>query len=99
MNKIKENQNKFECVLGCHEYTIPDKDYPYIKICKHCRKYGYYRSSYGVEEWTKYNNNGNRINFKNSNGYEIWYEHDSRGNLIHIKDSEGYEKWLDKMNK
>ena len=37
-NMKNMNNKKFECMLGFHEYTIPDKSNFGIKICKHCKK-------------------------------------------------------------
>ena len=39
----------------------------------------------------KFDDNGNRIYFKDSNGYEEWYNYDFNNHLIHTKDSNGYE--------
>ncbi len=88
-------QKKFECMLGVHEYTIPDKGYFNIKICKHCKRKGYYKYPNGYEIWTKYDDKGNEIHWKDSYGGECWREYDDKGNEIHWKNSNGEEYWLD----
>ncbi len=92
-------EKKFECMLGFHEYTIPDKNNSYVKICKHCRKYGYCKYPDGFEIWTEYDDRGNKIHLKNSNGFESWRKYDNNGNEIHYKSSDGYELWKDTNGK
>ena len=41
----------------------------------------------------KYDENGNKIHYKENNGYEEWYEYNSNGNEIHFKDNGGFEYW------
>ena len=41
----------------------------------------------------KFDENGNKIYYKENNGYERWNEYDSNGNEIHYKDSRGFEYW------
>ncbi len=94
IGNMKMQNKKFECVLGFHEYTIPDKYNSNTKICKHCKKFGYYNLN-GYEEWKEYDNNGNEIHFKNSDGIEYWTEYDNNGNVIYWKNSNGYEEWSD----
>jgi YD repeat-containing protein len=86
--------NKFECALGCHNYTIPDKNNNNILICENCKKKGHYKGSNGYEAWYAYDDKWNVIHYKSSNGYEIWYGYDNKGNRIHWKNSSGYEIWL-----
>jgi antibiotic biosynthesis monooxygenase (ABM) superfamily enzyme len=87
--------NKFECVLGYHNYTISDKHNPHILICENCRKKGHYRSSYGYEIWCDYDDKENEIHWRDASGDEAWYDYDNRGYMIYYRDSDGYEEWLD----
>ena len=45
------------------------------------------------EEWFDYDENSNRIHYKNSDGFEGRYKYDGNGNEIHYKNSDGYEYW------
>jgi YD repeat-containing protein len=85
--------NKFECALGCHNYTISDKNDPTILICENCKRKGYRKIGYEV--WYDYNDRGNIIHQKDFTGYEVWYDYDDKGNYIHRKESGGYEGWRD----
>ena len=53
----------------------------------------YSKDSFGLEEWTEYDDKGNKIHYKDSKGLEEWYEYNDKGNLIHFKDSDGFEYW------
>ena len=98
MTEIKNKSKLFECSLGFHEYTIPYKNDPSILICKHCKRFGYYKSDYGYEYWTEYDNKGNQIYFKDNRGNESWYEYNNKGNEIHYRTNNGRERWLHKGN-
>ena len=71
---MKMNSKKFECSLGFHEYTIPAKKYHHILMCKHCKKYGYYKDSVGSEHYYEYNENGDLIHYKRDNEFESYFE-------------------------
>jgi len=101
--KNKNNKNKqhlFECMLGIHKYEIPDKNNSNIKICKYCKKYGYYKDNIiGYEEWAEHDNKGNEIYWRDSIGYKEWKKYDNKGNMIYCKNNEGYEEWKDNNGK
>jgi YD repeat-containing protein len=43
----------------------------------------------------KYDENNNRIHYKDSYGKEYWAEYDENNNIIHSKDSNGDEYWVE----
>ena len=49
---------------------------------------------------TEFDENGNKIHYKETDGYESWFEYDEDGNLIHYKNksTEIYESWSEYVN-
>ena len=43
----------------------------------------------------KFDENGNKIYYKDSDGYEYWSEYNTNGNEIHFKDNYGDEEWFE----
>ena len=73
---MKNKAKLLQCALGFHEYTIPTPDSfgRNIKLCKNCKRYGYYKDSSGYEIWTEYNDKGREVYYRSSDGYEIWFD-------------------------
>ena len=74
------NKQKIKCLFGHHNYTIPHKQYLHILLCRHCKRFGYRKSSNGIETGYEFDEKGNMIHRKSSDDYETWY--DKKGKLI-----------------
>ena len=78
--------NKLTCLFGFHNYSkkfIRDKGQHLARVCKVCKRSGYYKFAFGLEGWFDYYEEGNVIRRKYSDGDECWYEYDENGNEIH----------------
>ncbi len=79
---MTSKSQKIKCLFGFHKYTISNKQYSSILLCRYCKRFGYYRSSRGYEAWYEFNEKGKLIYYRSSFGYEAWYEYNEKGHII-----------------
>lgn len=91
---LKHVGNKYYC-------EIIDKHYKYECECELdsnnnllYKKRTNIRFNTTEEEWFKYNENNDLINYKSSNGYEEQYDYNKEGKLVHRKSSKN-EEWTE----